>query len=218
MKKISIIGLTALLAACSSGTYTTDVSSDTYREDYKTAKIEQPVMAEAKEVAVTEAAPRLQEVKQEAPEMQVVKAQRKEQQVTTASTVQAKAKPVPEKKRVVKLTPTAKVKKVKIIPPTKKQMARSQRFGYTLQVIALDSPYKSRTYADQLPAGTPVWEHFKRVNGTDWYAILYGDYATKSEAKAAIKTLPDFFRLKKPFVKSLDKIKNSAYPKLNKLR
>ena len=206
MKKISILGLSALLAACSSGTYTTDVTSDSHREDYKIAKIAEPVMAEALEVA-----PQVQEIVSEAPGT-------KEQQLTMAPVAQQEIKPAPVKKRVVKLAPVAKSKKVKITPPTKKQMERSQRFGYTLQVIALDSPYKSKSYADQLPSGHPVWEHFKRVNGTDWYAILYGDYATKSEAKAAIQTLPEFFRTRKPFVKSLDEIKNSAYPKLNKLR
>jgi septal ring-binding cell division protein DamX len=208
MKKISILGLSVILAACSSGTYTTDVSSDTYKEDYKTAKLNKAaVPAEKLEVSVVENAPEAQQASMASePKVAVMP-------------VQAEVRPAPVKKRVVKMSPaTTQAKKVKIVPPTQKQLERAQRFGYTLQVIALDSPYKSRTYADQLPSGNPVWEHFKRVNGTDWYAILYGDYATKSEAKAAIQTLPEFFRAKNPFVKSLDKIKNSAYPKLNKLR
>ncbi|PWI32221.1 cytochrome C biogenesis protein CcdA [Vibrio albus] len=206
MKKISILALSVLLAACSSGTYTTDVNSDTYKEDYNTAKLSTAsVPAEQLEVSVVESAPEVQQAAI-APEPQI------------ATPVQAEIKPAPVQKRVVKISPANSAKKVRIVPPTQKQLERTQRFGYTLQVIALDSPYKSRTYADQLPSGNPVWEHFKRVNGTDWYAILYGDYATKSEAKAAIQTLPEFFRSKNPFVKSLDKIKNSAYPKLNKLR
>jgi septal ring-binding cell division protein DamX len=207
MKKISILALSVILAACSSGTYTTDVSSDTYKEDYNTAKLSTAsVPAEKLEVSVVENAPEAQPATMAS-----------EPKVAVAP-VQAEVRPAPTKKRVVKMTPASSAKKVRIVPPTKKQQERSQRFGYTLQVIALDSPYKSKTYADQLPSGNPVWEHFKRVNGTDWYAILYGDYATKSEAKAAIQTLPEFFRAKNPFVKSLDKIKNSAYPKLNKLR
>jgi septal ring-binding cell division protein DamX len=107
---------------------------------------------------------------------------------------------------------------IKILPPTEKQQSESMRFGYTIQVMAVGSSQQALSYANQLPAGNPVWEHYKQVKGNDWHAVLYGDYATKSEAKAAIQTLPKYFRDLKPFVKSLDEIKNSNYPKLVKLR
>ncbi len=205
MKKIPILGLTAFLAACSSGTYTTDVSSDTYREDYQTSRLAKQQTPQIQNMSVVEPSQ---------PQVASVPVAQQQGTVTPATPVFVQPDPV----RTVQTTPVVtSAKKVKIVPPTQKQIDSSQRFGYTLQVIALDSPYKSRSYADQLPDG-PVWEHFKRVNGTDWYAILYGDYATKSEAKAAIQLLPEFFRTRKPFVKSLDEIKNSAYPKLNKLR
>lgn len=55
------------------------------------------------------------------------------------------------------------------------------------------------------------------VNGTKWFTVLYGDYATRLEAKKAISTLPTTFQNLKPFVKSIDDIKNSEYPTLNKL-
>ncbi|PJC87423.1 cytochrome C biogenesis protein CcdA [Vibrio sp. HA2012] len=207
MKKISILGFTALLAACSSGTYTTDVSSDTYREDYQTSGLAKQQVPQVQNISTVEP-----------PQPQIASAPVAPQQVAVASPAPAPVFVQPAPVRTVQTTPVVtSTKRVKIIPPTQQQIDRNQRFGYTLQVIALDSPYKSRSYADQLPDG-PVWEHFKRVNGTDWYAILYGDYATKSEAKAAIQSLPEFFRTRKPFVKSLDEIKNSAYPKLNKLR
>ncbi len=108
--------------------------------------------------------------------------------------------------------------KVVIAPPTQKQQHEYQRFGYTIQVVSVGSSEKASGYAQQLPSGHPVWEHYKQVEGTEWYAVLYGDYATKSEAKAAMATLPDSFQKLKPFVKSLDKIENSPYPKLRKLK
>lgn len=47
MEKKVILGLsTLLLAACSSGTYVTDVTTESYQEEYPTAKIQQPVVSQ----------------------------------------------------------------------------------------------------------------------------------------------------------------------------
>jgi septal ring-binding cell division protein DamX len=101
--------------------------------------------------------------------------------------------------------------------PSKKQQM-NQRFGYTVQVVAVGSQSKVDSFVNQLPTTSqPVWENYKVVNGTKWFTVLYGDYATKAEAKQAIATLPKTFQNLKPFVKSIDEIKNSAYPTLNKL-
>jgi septal ring-binding cell division protein DamX len=55
------------------------------------------------------------------------------------------------------------------------------------------------------------------VKGTKWYALLYGDFASKVKAQQAIKTLPQELQDLKPFVRSIDKIKKSDYPTLSKL-
>ncbi|WP_375749870.1 SPOR domain-containing protein [Vibrio sp. HN007] len=193
MKKISIIALSVLLAACSSGTYTTDVTSESYKEEYKPQVVAaaMPATETMTETSVSQSKPKSNSTMLVAPA--------KSSQMAPA---QAKSQS----------------KKVRIIAAEQKHRDKVQRFGYTLQVIAVDSAAKAQTLANQLPSGTPVWEHFKRVNGTDWYALLYGDYETKSEAKAAIATLPSYFRELKPFVKSLDSVKNSDYPKLRKLK
>lgn len=118
---------------------------------------------------------------------------------------------------MVKLTPKEQVKPVKIIPPSKKQ-AGIQRFGYTIQVVAVGSQAKVDQFANKLPQnGQPIWENYKVVNGTKWFSVLYGDYATNAEAQQAISTLPTQFQQLKPFVKSIDAIKNSSFPTLNKL-
>ena len=102
--------------------------------------------------------------------------------------------------------------------PTKKQQDMNQRFGYTVQVVAVGSQSKVDSFVKMLPTTSqPVWENYKMVNGTKWFTVLYGDYATRLEAKKAISTLPSTFQNLKPFVKSIDDIKNSEYPTLNKL-
>ena len=45
MKKIAIIGLSVLLSACASESYITDVTSESYREDYQSQSISKPIMS-----------------------------------------------------------------------------------------------------------------------------------------------------------------------------
>ncbi|WP_047044694.1 SPOR domain-containing protein [Vibrio mexicanus] len=184
MKKITIISFSVLLGACASGEYVTDVSSESYREDYKTEQVEQPVMTEQ---GVAEG------ISEENVAMKEIK--------TTA-----------------KSEPMKKEAAVAIIPPTKKQVAMNPRYGFTIQVVAVGSQAKVDSFAKKLPVDEqPIWENYKVVNGTKWYTVLYGDYATRTDALKAIQALPSDLKSLKPFVKSIDSIKNSEYPTLNKL-
>ncbi|MHA2937346.1 SPOR domain-containing protein [Vibrio sp. RC27] len=176
------------LTACSSGTYVTDVKTEGSIQDYNVATIE-PV------IAIEEAAvPSLQDAKNETKE----KATNLFGTETTAE------------------QSTATI--VDIKPPTEKQMKAAARFGYSIQVVAVSNEMEATKFASQLPQQVePIWQNYKQVNGTNWYTVLYGDYATKSDAKLAIKDMPKNIRDLKPFVKSIDEIKNSAYPMLKKL-
>ncbi|MEF1290058.1 SPOR domain-containing protein [Vibrio sp. M260118] len=186
MKKIAIVGLSVVLSACVSSDYVTDVSSESYREDYKTAMVEQPVVTQ-------------QGMTNDISENNVVQ---------TTPTIQT-----------VKMQPKPNKSAVTIIPPTAKQQAKMPRYGFTIQVVAVGSQTKVDHFARKLPRkdNQPIWENYKMVNGTKWYTVLYGDYATRTDAKAAISDLPAEFQSLKPFVKSIDDIKNSQYPTLNKL-
>lgn len=208
MRKFSIIAVSALLVACSSGEYITDVQSESYREEYQTANVSQPMT----NAAVSETDVASQSVRSQ-------QALVRETPVAEPAAVTPMVKPMaPRPKPMVAQQSPSNNKLIRIVAPTQKQKERYKRFGYTIQVLAVDSSRKAMSKANQLPQGHPIWEHYKQVNGTEWYAVLYGDYATKSEAKAAIATLPKYFRDLKPFVKSLDDIKNSNYPQLKKLR
>ncbi|MGY2575352.1 SPOR domain-containing protein [Vibrio sp. C8] len=190
MKKISIVGLSAVLAACSSGSYTTDVTSESHREDYNVATVQQPVVSDSgMATGITES--------------------NVEPQVIQTA-------PQPVEKKVVKMSPKAAT--VSITPPTAKQVAMNPRYGYTIQVVAVGSQNKVDQFASKLPKdGQPIWENYKVVNGTKWYTILFGDYATRKDAVKAISELPADFQSLKPFAKSIDSIKNSEFPTLNKL-
>lgn len=182
MKNKIIIGLSTILAACSSGTYVSDVTSESYKEDYKVDKVEQPIITQngmTNGIAESTMSSQPQQVSAPAPVLE---------------------------------------NKVRIAPPTQKQMDKNPRFGFTIQVVAVGSQNKVDQFASKLPRnGQPIWENYKMVNGTKWYTVLFGDFASKAEAKAAISQLPAEFKNLRPFVKSIDTIKNSPYPTLNKL-
>ncbi|MFA0677309.1 SPOR domain-containing protein, partial [Vibrio sp. 10N.222.51.A6] len=54
MKKLAIVTLPLLLAACVSDNYVTNVTSDSYQEEFKTAKVEAPVVSQSEQTAVVE--------------------------------------------------------------------------------------------------------------------------------------------------------------------
>ncbi|EGQ8022131.1 TPA: SPOR domain-containing protein [Vibrio vulnificus] len=190
MKKVAIITLSVLLSACASDNYVANVTTESHREEFKIEPIPEPLMAQEKTV----------------------------QEVSIPQQV-VKMEPQTEEKKVVKLSPQSETTKaVKIVPPSKKQQEKMQRFGYTVQVVAVGSQAKVDYFASKLPKdGQPIWENYKIVNGTKWFTVLYGDFATSTEAKKAIAQLPQEFKELQPFVKSIDAIKNSEYPTLNKL-
>ncbi|MEJ3621895.1 SPOR domain-containing protein [Vibrio vulnificus] len=190
MKKVAIITLSVLLSACASDNYVANVTTESHREEFKIEPIPEPLMAQEETV----------------------------QEVSIPQQV-VKMEPQTEEKKVVKLSPQSETTKaVKIVPPSKKQQEKMQRFGYTVQVVAVGSQTKVDYFASKLPKdGQPIWENYKIVNGTKWFTVLYGDFATSTEAKKAIAQLPQEFKELQPFVKSIDAIKNSEYPTLNKL-
>ncbi|HDY8068864.1 TPA: SPOR domain-containing protein [Vibrio vulnificus] len=190
MKKVAIITLSVLLSACASDNYVANVTTESHREEFKIEPIPEPLMAQEETV----------------------------QEVSIPQQV-VKMEPQTEEKKVVKLSPQSETTKaVKIVPPSKKQQDKMQRFGYTVQVVAVGAQAKVDYFASKLPKdGQPIWENYKIVNGTKWFTVLYGDFATSTEAKKAIAQLPQEFKELQPFVKSIDAIKNSEYPTLNKL-
>ncbi len=195
MKNKLILCVCIALTACSSSSYVTDVKTESYREDYKTQKIEPPMLSDAKSG-------------NQQKEMMTENSVSQKPNTPMSGNEQA-AEPAAQK---------AKPTFIKIQPPTKKQLKAAARFGYTIQVAAVATENKVMHFAAKLPQQVqPIWQNYKIVKGTKWYTVLYGDFATVSDAKAAIKTLSGELQALKPFVKSIDAIKNSNYPVLKKL-
>ncbi|MGL6260779.1 SPOR domain-containing protein [Vibrio sp. WXL103] len=180
MKKMLVVGLSSLVAACTSNTYVTDVKSESYVEDYTLTK----------EAAIVE-------VEAQSTQTSITK--------TEETVVETKLERV--------------VKPVLVTPPSDEQEQKQTRYGYTIQVAAMSNQAKVDSLLKAFTDSTqPVWQNDKVVDGVKWHTVLYGDYATRKEAANAITVLPEQVRRLKPFVKSIDAIKNSQYPELNKLK
>ncbi|WP_237468011.1 SPOR domain-containing protein [Vibrio stylophorae] len=124
----------------------------------------------------------------------------------TVPIVQPEQKPVPEVKPAPKPEP-------KPIPA----VAHKPQANYTLQVMAVSHKKNYQSFVQSLPKHEAIWINEKSVDGIPWYAILYGEFATRDEAKAALNALPASVRKLGPFIRSFESIEKSAYPKLERL-
>ncbi|KLV05362.1 hypothetical protein ABT56_11605 [Photobacterium aquae] len=89
--------------------------------------------------------------------------------------------------------------------------------GYTIQVLALSHNKGFVSYMKNLPLGQPVWMNEKDLKGAPWYTLLYGQFATKDQARNALKALPQSVRETGPFIRSLEEISSSNSPTLTRM-
>ncbi|WP_369414627.1 SPOR domain-containing protein [Photobacterium atrarenae] len=60
--------------------------------------------------------------------------------------------------------------------------------------------------------------NWKRSLGNRWYAVIYGDFATKAEAKRIIDTLPTRIRQQGPFVRSFAEVQQDKQTDVFRMR
>lgn len=103
------------------------------------------------------------------------------------------------------------------VSDTQQNITQPDTGHYLVQVVSLQNQQNLATVASGLPEQQPKWENSKTINGQEWFSLLFGNFATEEEAKAAIEELPAAYQKMNPFVKSVDTIQSSQYPTLNKL-
>lgn len=81
--------------------------------------------------------------------------------------------------------------------------------GYTLQLIGLSNERAMRTFIANNSLRQFAGFYRSKLNGKDWFVVLYGQYATPEAAKTAIAQLPPTVRGQKPWVR---KLANVQYP------
>lgn len=77
---------------------------------------------------------------------------------------------------------------------------------FTLQLSGASRPDTLKAYAQQHNL-THSWVYETKRDGKSWYVLVNGVYASSSEAKQAIATLPADVQAKKPWVKPIRQVK-----------
>lgn len=188
MKKIAVITLSMLLAGCATDTYITDITTESETEVYAHAKT-QSVAAE----------PVMQEAQ---PVAEIIT-------------------PVPSKSNAVEsgtaIEKSSTSNTVALAPPVRSNKAAHTDSSFTLQIVSLLNNARLDEYLNNMPNRDQLWINDKMVNGKNWTSVLYGNFNTKADAKAAIPYLPEAIRKQKPFPRSIKSIKQSQYPRIIKV-
>ncbi|MGF1764962.1 SPOR domain-containing protein [Aliivibrio kagoshimensis] len=188
MNKIAVITLSMLLAGCATDTYVTDITTESETEVYAHAKTQSaPAQTEMKETP----APVEQSISPTAAQTEAVETSAIEKSSTSNT--------------------------VSLAPPVKSNKAPHTDSSFTLQIVSLLNNARLDEYLKNMPNREQLWVNDKMVNGKNWTSVLYGNFNTKAEAKAAIPYLPEAIRMQKPFPRSIKSIKQSQYPDIIKV-
>jgi hypothetical protein len=82
---------------------------------------------------------------------------------------------------------------------------------YTIQVLlsAADEERGLERFLRQEGVGTAIADLYiyrTRLRDQDMHGVIYGDFATPSEARAALENLPDALRRHKPFLRNVSQV------------
>ena len=63
--------------------------------------------------------------------------------------------------------------------------------GYTLQLVGARSEENIKQFIAKYGIQNDASYFKTKLSGKDWYVVVYGNYATQEQAKAAMKNLPE---------------------------
>ncbi len=80
--------------------------------------------------------------------------------------------------------------------------------GYTIQIMGVRAPQLLETFIAENHLADATYYRTK-LNHQDWYVLVYGNYQTADEAKAALAKLPSAVKNQQPWVRSLDGVRQA---------
>ncbi|CAG22846.1 SPOR domain-containing protein [Photobacterium profundum] len=89
---------------------------------------------------------------------------------------------------------------------------------FTIQILAISQERDVRDYISEIKGQDPIWVNWKRSRGQNWYAVIYGDFATKDEAKRVIDGLSFNIRQQGPFVRSFADVQSDKKTDVFRMR
>lgn len=117
--------------------------------------------------------------------------------------------PLLQNDKAVISAPPAPIRNITHSAPVTSQHNNNLSQKYTLQLMA-SQKLKDITYYIDKNNLNSVASFFKTDRqGQTWYVLVYGEYATLAQAKAAIAKLPENLQEKKPWVRTFASLKSS---------
>lgn len=80
--------------------------------------------------------------------------------------------------------------------------------GYTIQIMGVRAPQLLETFIAENHLADASYYRTK-LNNQNWYVLVYGNYQTSDEAKAALAKLPNAVQRQQPWVRSLDGVRQA---------
>ena len=145
-------------------------------------------------------------------EQQIMPAAKMHQQMPMMKAPQQKtmknATPLISTKKVMLHSHSKIVSKKSYYPYTtaEHQILAANHRHYTLQLLATHNANDAHRYIAKHKLGNNAYYFHRKLNGKDLYSVIYGDYATRTAAAQAIKTLPKSVQILKPWIRSLSSI------------
>jgi DamX protein len=80
--------------------------------------------------------------------------------------------------------------------------------GFTIQIMGVRAPQLLETFIAENHLSDATYYRTK-LNHQDWYVLVYGNYPSSEEAKAALAKLPEEVRRQQPWVRSVDGVRQA---------
>jgi len=141
-----------------------------------------------------------------APNLQASNAKAKAQK-KAAEPATVAAKPVAPKPAVASAKPAAVAAKTKpSAPEASSDLAGLPAQHYVVQLLATADPARVASFRKGLPADLQLATYQRITSGQRWHVLIYGDFASIAQARAAINRLPAIAREQKPWAKPVSQI------------
>jgi septal ring-binding cell division protein DamX/type II secretory pathway predicted ATPase ExeA len=130
------------------------------------------------------------------------------------SSVAAKKRIIPTSSKVRSIVASKEIQNLQL-KPTAARVSTSTAVqnwptsSYTLQLISARSKSNISQFMQSMPNAEKMHYLQTQVKGTPWHVVIYGQYANRAQANAAIAKLPAKLRALKPWPKSISSVKNT---------
>jgi len=98
------------------------------------------------------------------------------------------------------------VKTKSAAPEASSDLASMPSQHYVVQLLATADPARVASFRKELPADLKLASYQRITSGQRWHVLIYGDFPSIAQARAAINNLPAIARDQKPWAKPVSQI------------